>query len=110
MMPLMSEQILAAAAQTAVARDSTGREMIVRRPGAVDRLRMFKALGPELAQNTAYLGIAMLAVAVSAIDGVPVPAPGNELQLEALVQRLGNPGLAAVAAVLAAMPEADPGN
>jgi hypothetical protein len=55
-----------------------------------------------LSQNDAYLGMATLAASVAAIDGVPVPAPASEGHIETLVARLGDSGIAAVAAVLAA--------
>ncbi len=66
----------------------------------LDRLRLFKAAGPQLAQNGPWLGIALLACSVTAIDDVPVPMPGTELQIEALVARLGDTGIAAAAAAL----------
>ena len=68
----------------------------LRRIGALDKLRLFKAVGPSLAQNEPYLGMALLAFAVAAIDGVPVPSPVNEAQIESLVARLGDSGLAAI--------------
>jgi len=43
----------------------------------------------------------MLAFCVTAIDDVPVPTPSSEAQIEGLVQRLGNAGLAAVGEGLA---------
>ena len=58
---------------------------------------MFKAVGPSLSQNSPYLGMAMLACSVTAIDSVPVPAPITEAQVEALVAKLGDTGIAAVA-------------
>ena len=73
----------------------------VRRPGALDRLRLFKAVGPVLAQNDRYVGYGMLAMCVVSVDGVPVPQPANEGQLEALVQRLGDAGMVAVGRELA---------
>jgi hypothetical protein len=85
-----------------VARDSEGRELALRRLTALDRLRLFKAIGPLLSQNTLYLGMATLAVSVTAIDSIPIPAPVTEGQVEALVARLGDAGIAAVAAALAA--------
>jgi hypothetical protein len=80
--------------------DNAGRVLTVRPPHALDQLRLFKAAGPVLAQNQPYLGMAMVACSVTAIDGVPVPLPGNEHQIEALVQRLGDAGLQAASAVL----------
>jgi hypothetical protein len=85
-----------------------GRRYTLRSMNVLDRLRLFKAVGTELANNEAYLGIAYLAFAVSAIDGVPVPMPANEQQLEALVGKLGDAGIAAIADAFAAQEAARP--
>lgn len=77
----------------------------LRRLNALDKLRLLKAAGPELAQNEPWLGVAMLASSVTAIDDVPVPQPTNERQIEAIVSQLGDEGLAAVADSLGAEPE-----
>jgi hypothetical protein len=92
-----SSRIVAASLAETVVRDADGRELVLRRMNALDRLRLFKAVGPQLAQNAPYLGMAMLAASVCAIDGVPVPPPVTEGQVEALVSRLGDVGIAAVA-------------
>lgn len=94
-------EIIAAAGEACDVRDAGGRVLSVRRLAALDRLRLFKAIGPLLAQNAPYLGMAMLAVSVTAVDGVPVPSPATEAQVEALVRRLGDEGIGAVAEVLA---------
>ena len=94
-----SRLIAAAEAITAVA-DSQGRRLALRRLGALDRLRLFKAAGAALVGNAGWMGMATLACSVTAIDDVPVPAPASEAQVEALVARLGDIGIAAVAAWL----------
>jgi hypothetical protein len=96
-----SSRIVAAALAQTLVRDADGRELALRRMSALDRLRLFKAVGPQLAQNTPYLGMAMLAASVCAIDGVPVPPPVTEGQVEALVSRLGDAGIAAAAGAFA---------
>jgi hypothetical protein len=90
---------LACTAQTV--QDATGRTLALRRLNALDKLRLFKAAGPVLAQNPLWLGMATLAAAVTDIDGVPVPPPVNEAQIEALVGKLGDAGIAAIATALA---------
>jgi hypothetical protein len=89
--------ILARATEQKTVEDKLGRVLAVRRLTALDTLRLFKAAGPVLAQNQPWLGVAGLAVSVTAIDGVPIPVPTNETQIEAVVQRLGDEGLAAIA-------------
>jgi hypothetical protein len=44
--------------------------------------------------------MALLACSVTAIDGVPVPPPVTEEQLESLVRRLGDAGISAAADAL----------
>ncbi len=97
-----SERIVAEAGAPLTIVDAQGRTLEFRRPSALDRLRLFKALGPGLSDNTRYVGYAMLAFCVSAIDGVPQPQPVSETQLEGLVNRLGGAGLEAVGEGMAA--------
>ena len=87
--------------------DAEGRRIEFRTPSALDRLRLFKALGPVLSANDRYVSYAMLAYCVSAIGDVPIPVPANETQVEGLVSRLGDAGLVAVGEGMAA---AAPGN
>jgi len=102
-----TERIVAEAGAGLEVTDGQGRRLGFRRPGALDRLRLFKALGPVLSGNDRYVGYAMLAYCVTSIDDVPIPAPASEAQMEALVARVGDAGLAAVGEGLAA---ASPGN
>jgi hypothetical protein len=96
-----SARVIAQAQDVAPVTDALGRRLSLRRPTALDKLRLFKAAGPVLAHNQPWLGFALLAASVVAIDDVPVPPPVNEAQIEALVARLGDGGLAAVGAALA---------
>ena len=63
----------------------------------------FKAAGPALSQNQMWLGMAVVACSVTAVDDVPVPYPTNEAQIEALVARLEDAGIAAVGMALGQM-------
>lgn len=95
-----SEMSLRREADALTTVDRLGRTLTVRRPTALDTLRLFKAAGPVLAQNEPWLAIANLAYSVDAIDNVPIPAPVNEPQIEAIVLRLGDEGLDAVGRLL----------
>jgi hypothetical protein len=85
-------------AMTAV--DKNGRRLLLRRLTALDTLRLFKAAGPVLAQNEPWLSMAGLAFSILEIDGVPIPTPTTESQIESVIDRLGDAGLAAVADLL----------
>ncbi len=99
-------RLVAAAAAAPEVVDGLGRRLVLRRMTMLDKLRLFKAAGPVLAQNVPWMGIALLACSVVAIDEVPVPPPASEAQIEGLVRRLGDAGIAAVAAVLDVAPRA----
>jgi hypothetical protein len=95
-----SQTIVRESARTFTTVDTNGRRLSLRRLTALDTLRLFKAAGPMLAQNEPWLSMAGLAFSVLEIDGVPVPAPITEAQIEGLVDRLGDDGLAAIANVI----------
>ncbi len=96
-----TQSFIAAAQDVRDVTDASGRVLTVRRPSTLDRLHLFKAVGPSLSNNDRYLGMAMLAFAVIAIDGVPLPRPASEQQIEAAVERLGSAGLDAIGNSLA---------
>ena len=100
-----TETILGAAPPTVT--DGQGRRIALRRLNALDKLRLFKAAGPVLAQNQPWLGMAVLACSVTAIDDVPVPVPATEQQIESMVARLGDGGINAIAVALDAEPATD---
>jgi hypothetical protein len=80
--------------------EAQGRTFGVRKLQALDRLKMFEVVGAENSKNEAYLGYAALAFHVVSIDGETVNRPTSKLQLEALIQRLGDDGMDAVGAAL----------
>jgi hypothetical protein len=92
-----SHAVLGDAARTFGEVDKNGRRLTLRRLTALDTLRLFKAAGPVLAQNEPWLSMASLALSVVEIDGIPVPFPVTEVQIEHLIERLGDDGLAAIA-------------
>ena len=92
-----SQSIVRDAIKTVTVIDGKGRSLTLRRLTALDTLRLFKAAGPILAQNEPWLSMAGLAFSVLEIDGIPVPPPATEPQIESLIDRLGDEGLAAIA-------------
>ncbi len=99
-MPTPTQSLIAAAQEIHDVTDANGRTLTIRRLNALDRLRLFKAVGPTLGYNDRYLGLASLAFAIVAIDGIPCPQPANEPQVEALIERLGDAGVHAIGASL----------
>jgi hypothetical protein len=100
-----SERIVREGIGSRTATDRNGRRLLLRRLTALDTLRLFKAAGPVLAQNEPWLSMAGLAFSVLEIDGVPVPTPATEANIESVIERLGDAGLAAVADTLKDEPE-----
>lgn len=92
-----SEAILSEACRSRTVTDSQGRQLVVQPLTALHTLRLLKAAGPELSLNDAWLSMASLAFAVTAIDDMPVPPPATEAQIEAIIARLGDAGVTAVA-------------
>jgi predicted metalloprotease with PDZ domain len=80
--------------------DKAGRRITLRKFGVLEMLRLFKAVGPELSVNRPYMGAAIVASSVAMIDDVPVPVPVNEAGVEAVMERLGDDGVAAVSAAI----------
>jgi hypothetical protein len=100
-----SQSIVHEACSTKTATDKNGRRLLLRRLTALDTLRLFKAAGPVLAQNEPWLSMAGLAFSVLEVDGVPIPTPSTESQIESIIDRLGDAGLSAIADTL----KEDPG-
>jgi hypothetical protein len=94
--------------------DKAGRRLTLRRFGPLETLRLFKAVGPALSENHAYIAFASYAGSVAMIDDVPLPFPANEAGVDLLFERLGEDGLDAVMTATAPPPAdtvvADAGN
>jgi hypothetical protein len=80
--------------------DKAGRIISLRKVGVVETLRLFKALGPELSLNDAYMAVANVAASVAALDGVPMPFPNGEAAVENILERLGDDGATLVSAAI----------
>ncbi|WP_193540128.1 hypothetical protein [Rhodopila globiformis] len=95
-----SQSVIGGSERIITAIDARGRKLTLRQLTSLDTLRLFKAAGPDLSQNTSWLSMAGLAFSVTEIDGVPIPRPTTETQIEGIVDRLGDEGLAAIADAL----------
>lgn len=92
-----AQSIVTPASQLKFETDSLGRRIGCTKPTALLRFRLFKILGPDGARNEQLVGSAMLAFVVRQINEEPIMVPNTERQLEALIDRLDDPGIAAVA-------------
>ena len=90
--------------------DIGGRKIVVKKLSAINRMKLFKAVGPDGAENGKYLSYAALAASVTSIgDEPPMPFPTSALQLESVITRLDDDGLEAVAKALVALTSEDGG-
>lgn len=99
-----SESVVNDAKKVLEATDSLGRRIVVQRPNALTSYRIMKMLGGENARNEVVIGYAMLACSVVSINGEPIMMPNSERQIEAMIDRLGDEGMAAIADCFAANP------
>ena len=90
-----SESIKASTVEDTVT-DAKGRKIGVRKLKVLERINMLKLIGSGNSDNLLYVSSVTPAFLVTSIDGDPVQKPSNELQLNALLQRLDDDGLEAV--------------
>lgn len=76
--------------------DGLGRVLTLRKMGALDQVRMLRAIGAEQSQNAPYVHMVECAFMVASMDGAPLPIPTNERTIDAAISRLGDDGIAAV--------------
>lgn len=91
-----SEEVIQQAIQATAVTDTAGRVLTLQKPGVLAQFRMIKMLG-DAAQNQVYVGMVLPLMFVTAIDGEPVARPSTERELDALIQRLDEHGVLAVA-------------
>lgn len=99
--PTPTQQVVDEANRIVYTTDALGRTLGVTRINAKLQRRVFKALSSESAEKTRYLMQALTVCACVSIDGTPVAFPTSELQIDALIDRLEQEGLDAIALCLA---------
>lgn len=73
--------------------DSKGRRISIREPTILQESRLVRMMG-EAGTNAAYMtGYVLPAAMVTAIDGEAVFFPLNQMQVEAMIERLGREGM-----------------
>jgi hypothetical protein len=96
---LPSAEITKASTGIAHATDARGRRIGAVKPSALMRMRLLRMLGKD-ADNAPLLGNCMLACLVREIDGEKITMPNSYREIEVLVERLDDDGLAAVVEAL----------
>lgn len=91
-----SARILADANHIEYEVDKRGRRIGVKKLTYIQIHRLKKIVGAETAANIPAFTDVVVACSVAEIDGDPVPWPGTNLQIEALITRIDLDGLAAI--------------
>lgn len=90
-----SMQAVAKAAAEHVITDAKGRAIKLKKPGVLAQFRLIEALG-DSAKNEVYMAMVLPLIFVVEIDGDMVLQPNTKREVEALIQRLDEEGVAAV--------------
>jgi hypothetical protein len=90
-----SAAIVKQAAARVVVESENGHSITLQKPGVLAQFRLVKILGKS-AENTVYVQMVLPLTYVAEIDGVPVSQPNSEREIEALITRLDEEGVAAV--------------
>ena len=81
--------------------DTMGRRLGVKRVNASLRRKVLKAMSADSGEKGQLFIMAATACCCVSIDGIDVPFPTTELQIDALIDRLEQEGLEAVATTIA---------
>lgn len=82
--------------RTASVVDSHGRTIKIKKLSALDRMRLFHAVGAEDSENRLFMSYASAAATVTELEGMAVTPIANQIQLSALMARLDEYGIEAV--------------
>jgi len=92
---LPSEQLVAKATAATIVHDTKGRAIELKKPGVLAQFRLIEALG-DSAKNEVYTRMVLPLIYVASIDGDLVAPATRKSEIEALIQRLDEEGIAAV--------------
>lgn len=92
-----TEQVMAQATAQVTTTDARGRVLTLAKPGVLAQFRLIEMLGPETAKNQVYVAMVLPLMYLSAVDGEAIPKPSTKRELEALIQRLDEDGITAIA-------------
>lgn len=89
-------QAVAKAVEQFSVTDERGRVIVLKKPGVLAQFRLVELLGAS-ASNDVYMGMVLPLIYVALIDGDQVLPPLRKSEVEALIQRLDEDGVTAVA-------------
>lgn len=95
--PQMPSAVVTGQQNTVTVIDKRGRKIVIQKQGPIQRTRMFKVMGPTNSANQPLVGHYSMVCSVIEIDGQPEPFPTSDAQIEALLERLDEDGLEAIA-------------
>lgn len=90
-----SDALVKKAAAEVTIQTPNGFSVTLKRPGVLSSFRLVKMLG-DAARNVVYMNMVLPFTYITAIDGRAVAAPNTEREIEALITRLDEEGVAAV--------------
>jgi hypothetical protein len=90
-----SDALVKKAAAEVTIQTPNGFAVTLKRPGVLSSFRLVKMLG-DAARNVVYMNMVLPFTYITAIDGRAVAAPNTEREIEALITRLDEEGVAAV--------------
>lgn len=90
-----SDQVIQKAVAEVEVIDKRARIIKLKKPGVLAQYRLIEVLG-DSAKNEVYMGMVLPLIFVCSIDGDPVYSPAKKSEVEALIQRLDEDGIAAV--------------
>lgn len=93
--PSPTEQVIAKASAEVTVTDARGRTIRLKKPGVLAQYRLIEILG-ESAKNEVYVGMVLPLIYVCEIDGDQVAQPNTKREVDVLIQRLDEDGIAAV--------------
>jgi|SRR5579872_4999583 len=91
-----SETHVREALKETIVEDARGRKIKLVRPPVLAQFKLIRMLGGEASANQTYVQMLLPLLYVAAIDGAPVFFPASELEIDALIARLDEDGIACV--------------
>lgn len=92
-----SDEVIAQAQAEVSVTDAKGRTIVLKKPGVLAQYRIVDVLG-DSAKNEVYMGMVLPLIFVTSIDGDDVMKPSSRREIDALITRLDDEGVAAVMA------------